>query len=289
MSGEILDPRTCGEDFAHNARRVVEVAPSHCAGCEDYHVIFAVKRGRSRPAGIENDRPKLVDFIGRYVVQRLAGPDAVDIVIVGSADTGILATCAHAVTLHAGPEASRVRYTVLDLCPTPLVLCRDYANRHGLALTTRPVDLVATTERFPADLIVHHSLFNFLPRGARPGLLAKFGSWLKPAGQVLFAIEIHPQGYRSDLSRRTDSRKRLLDEVRAGQVKIYEPIDRFARRLADHLRAGDGREGTFTSTDEIRSLGAAAGLSILSLEAIDVETATATGATRGRVIAMLGV
>ena len=93
----LLDPVSCGEDLLHNASRVSELAPGHCAGCADYHIRSSAHRCAGIPKGIAFDRPQLTEMIRKIVAERVAATDTtIDIVIPGSADTGILATCAHA-------------------------------------------------------------------------------------------------------------------------------------------------------------------------------------------------
>ena len=92
-------------------------------------------------------------------------PGAVTVLVVGAADSGLLAIAAHACAKTG--MLSRARFAVVDRCDTPLALCRDFAVRHGLDLTTR----VATVERLPdlspAQLVIVHSLLRFVPPETR--------------------------------------------------------------------------------------------------------------------------
>src|SRR5262245_40257846 len=129
----LSDPHSCGEDLDYNLLRATQIGPTLCGPCADYHVLFPARRLTGRVNGLETDRPDLIATVGREVAARAAaGRPAIDILIAGSADTGVLATCAHAAFAAAPDAIASVRFTVLDLCGTPLELCRDFAARHRL-------------------------------------------------------------------------------------------------------------------------------------------------------------
>ena len=126
------------------------------------------------------------DIVGRG----LSRQPRLDIVIAGSADTGAPATVAHAVALLGDEALQRCRFTVLDLCPTPLLLCKHFAQEHGLDFAYEAVDLTAPGKTFPADIIVMHSVFRLIQSRLQPAVLEELGSWLKPGGSMVFSNRI---------------------------------------------------------------------------------------------------
>ena len=70
--------------------------------------------------------------------------------------------------LHAfGGHAKDIEIMVLDICETPLMLCKWYGAREEVRVETHACDIVQweTTRQF--DLIVTHSFLPMLPAPAR--------------------------------------------------------------------------------------------------------------------------
>ncbi len=78
------------------------------------------------------DRPELIKLIKGILAEKAATAGSIDILIPGSADTGILATAAHAAAVLGQAVLDRCRFTVIDRCPTPLILCSEFGARHHL-------------------------------------------------------------------------------------------------------------------------------------------------------------
>lgn len=169
---------------------VERLAPIHCAACHGYHLARARRRleATSRDALDRDEISRLV----RDCLGRLAPGDTVDVLLAGSADTSLLATCAAAASELGGPAA---RYTVIDRCRTPLALCDAFAARHGLAVRTASIDLgAAEAGDFAADLIVVHSLLRFLPQAAHRAAMRTLRGWLKPGGRIVFSHRLMESG-----------------------------------------------------------------------------------------------
>src|SRR5262245_29063351 len=113
------------EDLEANLRLAEALAPTHCAGCNGYH-LARVRRRASAPAPDALDRAEMVQALRDWLASRRPSPEPVEILIAGSADTNLLATCA-----EAAADATPARYTVVDRCRTPLALCEAFAQQHG--------------------------------------------------------------------------------------------------------------------------------------------------------------
>lgn len=255
-TNHLSDPVTFGEDLAGNLRRVLEIAPRHCGGCADYHIRSVAHRATGERFGIDSDRPELVAVLGDLAGRRLAEqPGRLDIVIAGSADTGVLATVAHAVSLLGEAALARCRFTVLDLCPTPLLLCRHFAEEHGLDFDHASVDLTAPGRKFPADIIVMHSVFRFIDNRLQPAVLEELASWLKPGGAMVFSQRIKSassEETKADLASRAGRNERFAAMAAAGEIEVADR-EAIAIRLDRSLHADEARVGEFRTADELRT------------------------------------
>lgn len=170
------------EDLEANLRLAEALAPTHCAGCNGYHLARARRRLTSQ-APDALDRADMVRLLrGLAANPEISPAEPFDILIAGSADTNLLATCAEAVS-----DVARARYTILDRCRTPLALCDAFARQHRLDVRTRPVDMSAPDGVFAADAIVVHSLLRFLPQRTHLASMRALGRWLKPGGAIIFS------------------------------------------------------------------------------------------------------
>jgi hypothetical protein len=175
------------EDLEANLRLAEALAPTYCAGCSGYH-LARVRRRLKSPAPDALDRSEMVQVLRDWLAAHRASPaEPVDILIAGSADTNLLATCA-----EAASDAEGVRYTVVDRCRTPLALCEAFARQHRLEVQTRQFDMGAPDEAFAADVIVVHSLLRFLPGSAHLAAMVALRRWLKPGGAIVFSHRLMP-------------------------------------------------------------------------------------------------
>jgi hypothetical protein len=285
----LSDKDSCGEDLFHSAHLAMRIAPVACRGCEDYHFLASARRLTGRASGVESDRPATIEIIRKRIVEwSKTGAGNFDIVIVGSTDTGVLATCAHAAYGAGSAAYSRVRFTVLDLCRTPLELCRDFAERHQFALATEAVDVIETDNVYPADLVVHHSLFRHIPPDRHTGALKKFASWLKPGGRIVFSIGLRVAEARPPArARRSEVHDRLRAMVESGALKLNESKEALDRRLAARADADHTRWDP--DAEEVGKLFLTAGLTTLSSQHIASGRQFADGSTflNDRLLAVL--
>lgn len=289
----LLDPATCGEDLAHMASRMSELAPALCEGCAAYHLRFVLTRCATADKSVAVDRPLLVSHVQQILGSRLSrSSDPLDIVIAGAADTGILATCAHAAAAMNAETLSRCRFTILDRCTSPLTLCQEFASRHALAARTAQVDLAAIEQNFDADVIMIHSLLRFLSRQQQLALLRKLDTWLKPGGRIILSQSIR----RASASHRKSEavRWRSLIEmasaaVSSGQIKITDTALSLLDDMHEANQIYEEQPGEIASLDDLQQLVAVAGLQVEAVKVISKEvpvTATQTFA-RSRAIATL--
>ena len=266
------DPQGYGEDLRGNLERVLALAPVHCAGCADYHIRCVAHRAAGERFGIDSDRPQLVALFAELAEKLLAvRTGTVDIVIAGSADTGILATAAHAVATLGADALARCRFTVLDLCPTPLLLCQHYAEQHGLDFTSATVDLTAPAEDFPADMLILHSVFRFIDRDRQPAVLDRLASWIRPGGSMVFSNRIKTrtdEERMADLAKRSAANERFSEMSARGDLPAGDDPAGVIAGLERALAADESRSGEFRDVAQVRRLLEGSALSLARFDEI---------------------
>lgn len=164
-------------------------APTLCTGnpfgdCSWYHASWPVLKGLGVFVSLKSDD----DFLLPQLKAALAG-GARRILISGTADAGILARIA--ACRDDAPDGLDI--TVLDCCPTPLALCRQYAALAGLPLRTVQADILTYQEAGAGyDLICTHSFLTFFDAGQRLQLVSRWHALLKPGGTVMTAQRVRP-------------------------------------------------------------------------------------------------
>ena len=267
---KLSDPVSCGEDHIYNLSRVTAIAKVHCGDCENYHITTPVFRLTGRCAWNEGARTVLTGFMQDFLTERTPGVDPIDIVIAGAADTSILASCAHAANTVTNGNLESVHFTVLDKCETPLELCRDFAQVHGLNICTSAVDLTKTVKTYSADVIILHSVLAFIPQPTQAAFLRECGRWLKPGGRIFLwnslTLEHDPRAKQS----RVDVSNRIRAMIEAETVTINEPVAQFIDRL-NHLIEVPRGIHRIASTADIHQLLNEVGLPVLSVETFDLK------------------
>lgn len=164
-------------------------APRLCAGnpfgdCGWYHTSWPVLKGLGVFISLKSDD----DFLLPQLRTALAG-GARRILISGTADAGMLARIA--ACRDATPDSLDI--TVLDCCPTPLALCRQYAELADLPIRTVQADILSYIEEgAPYDLICTHSFLTFFDAAHRLQLVRQWHALLKPSGAVITAQRVRP-------------------------------------------------------------------------------------------------
>lgn len=266
----LLDPATCGEDLAQLISRMSELAPALCEGCAAYHLRFILTRYAAVEKSIGVDRPFLIERIRRILGDRGIQPPF-EVVIAGAADTGILASCAHAVAAMGADIQCGTRFTIIDRCGSPLALCREFAGQHGLMVRTERADLSTIGQKFDADIIVVHSLLRFLDGPGQVALLGKLGGWLKPGGRIIVSQSIRPRNgdHRDREAGRRKSEIAMANAAIAnGEIRIADPALPLLRQMAEPDELFREVPGEIASIEELRHLVAEAGLEVESMDVL---------------------
>ena len=110
------------------------------------------------------------------------------VLISGCADFGMLATTIAACRAPAAPLAA----TVIDLCPTPLLLCEWYGTVTGVPVRTAQADARTFADPRPFDVICVHSLLTYYALAGRRQLVANWARLLRPGGAVVTVTRLQP-------------------------------------------------------------------------------------------------
>jgi hypothetical protein len=275
-----------------NAARISELAPDNCVGCADYHIRSAAHRCAPIPKGIGFDRPQLIMLITAFIAEKNTLGGNIEILIPGSADTGILATAAHAAAAMGDGVLDRCRFTVIDRCPTPLILCREFGERYRLNVSTVQSDLTANSLHFAADIIIVHSVFRFIPRASQAAFLTRLGSWLKEGGHLIISNRLRLDDAAeadSEFRKRTAANALFEEELAEGNILTRESPQVVLERLQRAVHDGEGRPGEFQSLEDVRKLIAQSRLREISLKQYswNVEISPGNAFVRHRALAVL--
>jgi SAM-dependent methyltransferase len=196
-----------------------------------------------RLLGLGADPSRHGDFYDRALARSAA--DAPRVLIAGCADWGMLATAAAAYRRVDAALAA----TVVDRCPTPLLLCAWYAARLGLPVRTCCTDVARLDTFAPFDVICTHSLLTYFALPARRALLEHWCTSLRPGGRVVMVTRLDATRDVADTSSEPAAiafgervAARFEQSRRRGDVaELRRRAERFARAQVRHPigNAGD--------------------------------------------------
>ncbi|MEO6610394.1 MAG: class I SAM-dependent methyltransferase [Aestuariivirga sp.] len=264
-SKNLLDPEICGEDLFAIANRAAELSATMCEGCAAYHFRIPAFRAVGRSESLEKDRPNMVEAITHIWKQRSRKNPTFELVIAGSADTGLLATAAHAVALQGQEALRQTHFTVIDRCGTPLQLCAEFSAQHGLDCSTIQGNLRAVTPAKPADVVVMHSVLRFLSADDRVKFLQHASRWLAPEGVFLIS---NSYGSQSDQQRslrektKDENLQRVEQAIESELLRAPFPASELATALRESAMASLDRDRVFLDPSDLPQLAEAAGLGI---------------------------
>jgi len=246
------------EDLPQLAAEAADVARRLCGSCQNLHLLWPYLRLAGASEGGRVGERHI-----HHVVQRLGSGDGRKFLIAGAADSGLLAVMARAVS----PGTSIV---VLDRCETPLELCRRFAKRWSLPIETLHVDLMQFSLPSAFDIVLAHSLLQFIPADRCVDVLSQLRRSLRPNGRlvILFRTSARIEGsllpeYRQNYP------THLIKRLDRTNIALPEPREKFRRRLEIYAEERRAREGAHTSRSEVEQLIEAAGFAIESVTAIE--------------------
>jgi hypothetical protein len=207
-----------------------------CTDCRDYHAIWTYRRLARSVSGIEST----ADIVGGLL--RRAVADNGRILVAGAADAGMLALAAQAT------EGLAPRIDVADRCPTPLAVCRRYAETQGLSITTYQLDFGNRVPPQRYDAVLADCVLQFVPRESHVDVLRRLRETMSARGALVLAERVRsamdgglPQRDRADELRSALAAQRIkLPEDEASfHLRLNRMLDAQRTRLARCFVAAD--------------------------------------------------
>src|ERR1051325_10975582 len=259
------------EDLPRIAAEAYELAGRLCDGCRIHHAFWAFMR----PSRASPGAGKQGSEMGIQIREIFVG-GVRDVLLAGAQDTGLMTLAARA---GAGLDPNIV---VLDICETPLELCRRLAKSWGLPIETIRRDLFELDIEQRFDLVLIHGTLNFIAADRHAQVLRRILRAMRPGGRLVLLFNT--------------SRPPAADQAVEGHAAyadfILNELDRLGIALADrepgmrelligraHLR--ELRDAKFSRPEEVESLVKAAGFNVLSC----VSTSTALAKPADAVLA----
>lgn len=241
-------------------------ALDHCGDCRDYHAVWAYRRLSRTVSGIE----PTASLVGRLL--REVVPPGGTILIAGAADAGLLALAANA-TQGLAPTIH-----VADRCPTPLAVCRRYAETRGLSIVTHELDFNRATPPARYDAVMADCVLQFVPRESHTDVLRRLRETMAPRSVLVLAERL----------RSIDSPDRDRDRAAAALAEDGVPLpeDRssFEQRLNRMLEAQRLRIAQCAATEHIALRMTEAGFRVWDLSNEQIVSVHGDGNVRMKVV-----
>lgn len=174
------------------------------------------------------------------------------ILISGTADYSMLAHVISAYRRSGGDP----RITVLDLCETPLLLCKWYGKLVQLDVEIVSANLFDYDPDGQFDVIVTDAFLTRFPRLERPRVIQKWGELLRPDGKLITTIRLDPgvlvdtvlaseQQIRAFVTSARTEAQNWRDFLDITPAEIATGAERYAKNMISH---------PFNSSKEVRDL-----------------------------------
>jgi hypothetical protein len=245
-------------------------ALDHCGDCRDYHAVWAYRRLSRTIAGIEST----ADLVGRLLREVVASGGTV--LIAGAADAGLLALALDAT------EGLSPTIHVADRCPTPLAVCRRYAEARGVAIVTHEVDFSRAMPSVRYDAVLADCVLQFVPREFHLDVLRGLRDAMAPNGSLVLAERL-----RSVLPAGAPHQYRLsavVDALAAQGIRLPEDASSFAGRLNRMLDSQRRRVALCAATTDIASNLAEAGFRLWDLNTEQTVTVPGGDSVRMKIV-----
>jgi SAM-dependent methyltransferase len=248
------------EDLPALAAEAYALAGRLCGACRDYHALWPYRRITLKQGESEMDRAAVGSALAELMA---AGRKSV--LIAGAADSGVLATVARA----AGGQAGGIR--VVDLCETPLELCRRFARRWSLPLETARADLLRLEIAHPVDIVYGNSIVQAFPPALRLELFAQIARALRPGGHFVQTFNVSRHVAQEQLPDYGEQyRQWVLDELARRGIPLPDDREMFGRRLISFAAGWRRRVGAFEQPGDVKPLLEASGFVLRRLEPLEV-------------------
>jgi SAM-dependent methyltransferase len=238
------------------AGRLCQRDPETGENCSWYHGLWQYLRLLRLVATPEHH----ADFYRDALDSVANDSSAPRLLIAGAADYSMLA---HVLAL-CSERKLEPELVVTDLCETPLMLNRWYADRAGRPISTHRCDILQYPDAPPFDAVCTHSFLGRFSPVERQELVKKWRQLLRPGGRVITVKRIRPGG-GSAITGFTQAQARAFQSrVLAAATALRGTLEVDPARLADDagIYARRNRTWPIQSQEEIRALFEHAGFKV---------------------------
>ena len=174
------------------------------------------------------------------------------ILVSGSADYAMLAQ----VLCAARAQREALQVTVLDVCETPLMLNRWYAEHASCPVQTACSDILDYEPAEQFDAVCTHSFLAMFPHERRPDLLAKWSELLRPGGVAITVNRLRPGYSAGHAGFSAEEARTYGDLVRARAAALPAALQLEPGQLALEAATYASRLRTYplASAGELRTL-----------------------------------
>jgi SAM-dependent methyltransferase len=256
---EIQTQKADIERLGEIAAEAYAVAGRFCRSCSNLHALWPYIRLSRSSTGLERSGSVLETALRAFITQGLR-----KILIAGAADTGLLSL------VFRAADDFDVDVTVLDVCASPLELCRRLAGQWSIPVRTVKQDLADLDERQKFDLVLVHGTLHFIAGEKRLNVLARIQQGLRPNGRLVLLFNTsRPSTIRTDDKFHVDYAESVVNELRRLAIPLPDSESEFIRRLSDHSRQRQEREGAFANPGDAEQLLETAGFEIIGCSEVE--------------------
>ena len=251
------------ENLRQLAAEAYELSGRLCGTCRDQHALWPYLRLSRASAGVESPGSKLEAQLGELFSRGLH-----NVLIAGAQDTGVLALVARAGAEHV------LNIVVLDLCETPLELCRRFAKQWSLPIETVRQDLFQLDFERRFDVVLVHGTLNFISADRQPESLVRMQRAIRPGGRLVLMFNTsRPVATEIATETHADYADSILGELKRLNVPLPDTEAIMRDRLNARAHRRELRDRAFAEPRDLELLLNGAGFDIISCARVDAELA----------------
>lgn len=262
----LLNLRDFEENPLSNAQMCLDMAPTHCDECGNFHLSNILRRATISPEKKILDGDEFQTSIVFAIEKIVRENPAPHIIVVGSTDTGLIAHLCFA-AFKAGGESlvRKMKISLIDHCQTPLEICRVYAAKHRLNFEAKKSDFLSFTPTLKADLVLMHGVLRFLPLQNRDDYMAKISSWLADDGLLISSTHLGTKfGKNGDQISLEKAQNNLIELTSSGALKTSQDIEVLQNAISEGITLGESMPVTFDNADHAMAYYESVGLPVTS-------------------------
>jgi hypothetical protein len=253
MSAEPLPHARWTEDLLWQARRAFAVGHVLCT-CEGrYHTLWGSLRAAEVANSLKAEEPLLASLIAPLI------RDKARVMIGGAADPGVPCVVGR---IYAPRRPSM---TVIDRCPAPLEIIREFTAAKGLACRTMNLNLLDLDGAEQWDQIVLHYTSEFVETRLHDRFFESLAHSLAPGGTLVCAAMTGTRvagGHHDELGHIYFDYS--LKALKNSPLADLTEAPGFAQLLRSYSARWGHQKANLPTTDELRESMRGAGLRILS-------------------------